>query len=308
MERKQKKRTGVRADRLISERFPTLTSRQGEEAFESGLILDSAGKRVKKGDRFDPEETLDSGLLSEHLLKLKAGNAELKIEVVANNPDWLAIDKPPGIPSHPLSLFDHETVTHWAFHHYPKVREAFSETQPTITPHRLDTATSGLLIVTLTKEAYEIWRARFKQHECTKVYLAWCWGKHPQEKFVIENFLAHDPKDFRRMVVAGEGIKFRPPTIAAKSEVELVKVLSDNGPSLYRVTCNTGVTHQVRVQLAAAGLPLVGDELYDEKFANRSKRAPFHQLRAVELSWGKQDSQRITVSSSSFAESPSFTT
>ena len=103
------------------------------------------------------------------------------------------------------------------------------------------------------------------------------------------------------MVVAGPGVKFRPPTIPAKSEVELLRKIPD-GPSLYRITCNTGVTHQVRVHLASVGLPLVGDELYDDSFSRRPGKPPFHQLRAIGLTWGKEDADRIVVPSSAFAE------
>jgi 23S rRNA-/tRNA-specific pseudouridylate synthase len=62
------------------------------------------------------------------------------VPVVLDASEFLIIDKPAGMPGHPISVHDFNTVTHWAFSHFPELRTEFNEeTQPTLVPHRLDT-------------------------------------------------------------------------------------------------------------------------------------------------------------------------
>ena len=69
-----------------------------------------------------------------------------------------------------------------ALHRYPEIRTWVTECQPTITPHRLDTGTSGALLVARTGSGYERWRSHFSRGEVQKRYLAWCWGSPPRPR------------------------------------------------------------------------------------------------------------------------------
>jgi hypothetical protein len=62
----------------------------------------------------------------------------------------VVVSKAAGIASVPLNLSDDRTVTAWARYHYPEANSVFSEPQPELAPHRLDTYTAGLLIVFLS--------------------------------------------------------------------------------------------------------------------------------------------------------------
>ncbi len=263
----------LRVDKAVKEAFPGLTNRQIDEAISQGLVTDNLGKRVAKGEK---SKDLNFEKLLGHLNQIQTGNPQLKISILEEHKDWLAIDKPAGIPGHPISLFDFNTVTHWMFAHYPEVKANFSEYQPILTPHRLDTDTSGILIVAKTKESYELWRSHFSQKKMTKKYLAWCWGVPSDSEWECDFRMEHDPKDERKMRV-GDGAQSLP----AQSQIKVL--LQKEDKFLCEVTCETGVTHQVRVHLSNQGYPLVGDKLYDSQWDSRQKNLPFHQLRAVEL-------------------------
>ncbi len=288
-----------RADRWLRERFPSLTRRHAEEALEAGLARHFTGKKAHKGDKV---EGLDDRDLADHLGRLRSGTPGLDVKIVKDAGSWVAVDKPPGLNSHPLSLFDERTLTHWAFSKWQDLKVEFPGIQPTVVPHRLDRDTSGLQIVALTAESYGFWRARFQSHIVTKRYLAWVWGEPKADAWVAKWAVAHDPKDDRRMVVVGSHVRHRPPVLEAHTQFRVVK---RNGPAaLLEAFCRTGVTHQVRVHAAESGHPLIGDKLYDASFEARPVKTPGHWLRAMSLEWGTRADDRLEVSVGPFEAGP----
>jgi len=271
-----------RLDKWLKRRFSGLSERHVEESLAAGLVHARPGaKRLRKGLRAWVEAEIEVAPLQAHLARLRQGNPDMIVPVVGEGDGFVVVHKPPGMPSHPISLMDFGTITHWAFHQYPESRAEFTSMQPTMAPHRLDTGTEGLLVVALRLAAYEEWRRRFHGKEVTKRYLAWCWGAPGKDRFDVAVPLAHDPADRRKMVAAGvDG------ALPAESSVTVERRLAD--AFLAGVTCRTGVTHQVRVHLATAGHPLVGDELYDARWGERRVRPPYHWLLASSLAWGPE--------------------
>ena len=167
LDRKQKKRTGERADKIVQRAFPGLTGSQVDEALEAGWIRLTSGESLQKGTRLDSPQ-LDFSLLRARLELLRLGNSSLELPVLAENPDFWVVDKPAGLAGHPLRLAENETVTHWALARDPGLVKEFPAIQPTLTPHRLDTGTSGLLLVARTRESYQTWRYRFEARAVLK--------------------------------------------------------------------------------------------------------------------------------------------
>jgi len=286
MERKSKsssRAAALRADKWLGGQYPNLNGRHIEEAFREGLVLSSTGAKVKKGDRIGPEG-LDCLALEKHLKTLREGNPKLVVRILAENESWLAVDKPPGMPSHPISLFDRDTVTHWALAKYPSIGREFPQVQPTISPHRLDTDTSGILIVAKTKLAYDDWRRGFESKLIEKSYLAWCWGDPEKDVYATELPIAHAPGKQSKMVVVEGTRRVSPPVMPASTTMDVIS-RRKNGVFLAKIHCKTGVTHQVRVHLAFLGFPLVGDKKYDPLWEKRSIQESRHWLRASELKY-----------------------
>lgn len=279
----------VRADKWLRERFPGLSGPQVEEALAAGWVLGLQRRRVRKGDRVD---SLEVEALEKHLVGLRKGPIDWDVPVVHQGSDWVIVDKPAGLDGHPLKLSDRRTLTHWAFAKWPKTREEFPGVQPTLVPHRLDRGTSGLQIVALTARAYGEWRARFQGHRIGKSYLAWVWGSPTWDTLRATWPLAHHPSNRGRMVWVGSGVRHRPPVLEAETRLRVVDRKGDR--ALLEAFCRSGVTHQVRAHAAAAGLPLLGDALYDEEFGIRPEVGEWPCLRAVRLegpdgSWDAPD-------------------
>lgn len=288
-----------RADRWLRERFPSLTRRHAEEALEAGLARHFTGRKAHKGDKV---ESLDAMDLADHLARLRSGTPGLEVPIVGEGAGWVAVDKPPGLNGHPLSLFDDKTLTHWAFARWADLRVEFPGIQPTLVPHRLDRETSGLQIVALTAQAYSLWRARFHSGKVTKRYLAWVWGSPKAETWVAKWSVAHDPSDDRRMVVVGSNVRHRPPVLEAHTEFRVVS--RGKELALLEATCRTGVTHQVRIHASESGYPLVGDSLYDGESEKRSISSPGHWLRAIAMEWGPGEKDRLELPAGVFQNGP----
>lgn len=278
----------IRVSKWLQERYPELSQRQREEAIDAGLVCLEGSSRLKKGDKIGASDSLNCEKLNSFLLELAKGREIEGVKIVFEEKGFLVVDKPSGVATHPISLFDKETLTQWARYHYPDVIREFPEPQATLTPHRLDTGTSGLVIVATQREQFSLWRERFKSKKLIKTYLAWCWGTPQSPDYRCDYSIAHAVGDSRKMVALKGAVKSKPPVLEAESQVKVVARYPDKRIFLAEIECSTGVTHQVRVHMAALGFPLVGDELYDPDFDKRAIRRKFHALRAVSLQWNEE--------------------
>jgi len=275
----------MRADKLLKEIFPELSNRLIEEAFKKGWVT-FQGRKCKKGDFLSEKKDLEFGKVRTQIDLIRAGNSSLSVDIVFENPDFWVVDKPAGIPGHTLSFDDQQTLTQWALAQETLKKDDFLQFPPEVSPHRLDTGTSGLLIVCKNQASFKEWRDRFQEKKVTKGYLAWCFGEVKESELEIETEVAHAKSDPSKIVVVGDSRDYRPPILLAKSRIKLIKTAQE-GLSLWDIRCETGVTHQVRVQMASLGLPLVGDRQYDPYFEKRGIQPAWHLLRAYSLESGE---------------------
>mgnify|MGYP001583300109 CR=1 FL=1 len=272
----------MRADHWLREHYPALNRRHIDEALARKLVRPAGGGSLVKGAEISAGLPPDCALLDLHLELLGKGNSALRIPVLLESMEIVVVDKPAGIPSHPISLFDTNTVTSWAIATYPEILTWAGVCQPTVTPHRLDTDTSGILLVARTGEAYTMWRRRFSEKKVEKRYLAWCWGRGPSAARMIDVAIAHDRRDRRKMLaVDGQNVAHAGSKFSAATGVRTIHQLRDR--CLCELTMHTGVTHQIRVHMALLGNPLVGDRLYDPDCNDRAEQFPHTLLRCIAL-------------------------
>jgi len=130
--------------------------------------------------------------------------------------------------------------------------------------HRLDVGTSGVVLLARDADAHRELARAFGRRAVAKVYLALVWGHPAPPSGSLELPLGPDRRDRRRMRVDSEG----------RAAVTAYRVLA-RAPhvALVRLEPRTGRTHQLRVHLAHAGHPVVGDDLYGGP-RHRGVRAP----------------------------------
>jgi 23S rRNA pseudouridine1911/1915/1917 synthase len=202
----------------------------------------------------------------------------------------LAIDKPPGVPVHPTARFHKNTVI--------KMLQAERPGSYLSLAHRIDRDTSGVLLVARSAEADRRIKGVFMgRDDIDKSYLAIVWGAPPTDTFRVDLPLELDPTSRTkiRMRVAAPGTGLHAGTRFVVLER---RRRGSTDYALVRCDLETGRQHQIRVHLAAIGLPIVGDKLYafDEGYFTRDidgeatdeDRArleiPRHALHATHLS------------------------
>lgn len=145
--------------------------------------------------------------------------------------------------------------------------------------HRLDRETSGLLVLAKTEEAKNWLQENWERME--KRYLAVVEGTLPAASGTLKGHI--DETQPHRVYATDRS------TATTREAITHYKVLGTAfGRSLVEVTLDTGRRHQIRVQLAAAGCPIVGDEKYGAK-TNPAKRLALH---AVSLKLLHPDDER----------------
>ena len=175
------------------------------------------------------------------------------LEIVYEDP-WLSvINKPAGMLSVP-GKEDAVSV-------YSLVREQYPEADGPLTVHRLDMATSGLVLIAKTKRVHQNLQAQFKNRLVRKRYVALLEGIVPKDKGTVDLPLCLNPLDRPRQMVHTEHGK---PAITDYQVLERL----DGKRTRIAFYPHTGRTHQLRIHAAhPLGLhcPIIGDELYGEK-------------------------------------------
>jgi 23S rRNA pseudouridine1911/1915/1917 synthase len=270
----------IRLDAFVRRCLPHLSRREVENAIRAGLF--SVGQKViKKGDCISGGDELVFQGPEIWLAANPRPDPGLAVEIVHEDESILIVNKPAGMPTHGFSARDGATLANFLLARLPQLASiGKSRWEPGLV-HRLDRETSGLLVIAKTQPAFENLRSQFRRRRIKKIYWALVWGIAPAEG-MIDLQLSHDPRDKRRM---------RPLTLLPRAKQRSWKAVTcyrrigqSRGLSLLEIDMETGVTHQIRVHLAAIGHPIVGDALYgDDKAEDFGLRRHFLHARSLTL-------------------------
>ena len=268
------KEGGVRLDAAILNAFPSTTRAFVKEAICSGDILIGAGassppqKKAQKGLKLRGGERIVVRKLLEAADNLVEPEPA-PLACIFEDDAILAFDKPAGMPVQPLSCRETGTLMNAVVAQYPECRPLGDSPLMAGALHRIDADTSGLVLVARTAESFANLRAQFAAQTVRKTYLALVEGAVAVGG-TLETDLVHDPTlPFCRMIDANHNRLTRSqvsrlrPLHAITQFKPIAHTLAENEErTLLEVTIFTGVTHQIRAQLALAGLHIVNDRLY----------------------------------------------
>jgi len=233
-----------------------------------GVVTQSGKSRLREG------QTVVVDLDKIPVDEPPAGDPSVKLEVLYDDEDIIVINKSAGLVVHPASSHGTGTVVNGILALYPEVQSVGQPARPGIV-HRLDSGTTGLMVVARSQRAYDSLVAALSDHEVGREYLALAWGHFDSPTAVVDAALGRHPKDPMKMTVVHSG-KW------ARTHLEVVDTFNVPADlSLVQCTLETGRTHQIRVHLASVGHAVVGDSLYGG--ARSAMKAPRPMLHAARL-------------------------
>ena len=195
----------------------------------------------------------------------------MKIKILYEDKDIVAIDKPSGISVHSDGRSKGKTIADWMVKNYPKSKKVgesiFFEGKEIKRPgivHRLDKDTSGILLLAKNAEAHQYLKDQFMNRTIKKTYLAIVSGNVKNDHGIINNSIGRSPSDFRRRL-SGRGA--RGELREAITEYKVLKRFEapDHKFTYLEIKPKTGRTHQIRVHMKYLNHPVVCDSLYDPK-------------------------------------------
>jgi 23S rRNA pseudouridine1911/1915/1917 synthase len=253
-----------RVDRWLAAAMADLSRSRIKGLIEAGHVTRD-GATVR-----DPAEPVRPG--ARYALTLPApapaepAAQRMDLTILHEDAHLIVLDKPAGLVVHPApGNLDGTLVNALLAHAEGDLPVIGGTVRPGIV-HRLDKDTSGVMVVAKTDRAHQALSAAFAARDLERAYLALAWGVPGDAAFRIEAPIGRHPVDRKRMAVVPRG---RP----AATNIRLLRA-HGTAVSLLECRLETGRTHQIRVHLAHAGHPIVGDPLYCRRLPAAARTLP----------------------------------
>lgn len=194
----------------------------------------------------------------------------IPLDIVYEDEDLLVVDKPAGLVVHPAAGNPRGTLVNALLHHCGDRLSGIGGIRRPGIVHRLDKDTSGLMVVAKTDLAHAGLTAQFQDRSLSRTYRAVLLGLPGTTSGIVDAPIGRAATDRKRMAVTASG----------KPAVTRWRLLKGFGLHACLVECRleTGRTHQIRVHMAHAGHPVLGDPVYA---AGRPGRAALARLRTL---------------------------
>ena len=259
---------GTRIDKLLAIRFPDHSRTYFQHLIDTGCVLIN-GDLVKK--RVCPEEGDEIEICFQALPSPSIQAENIPLKILYEDEHILAINKPPGMVTHPAPGHWSGTFVNALLFHCEKLAPSEDPLRPGIV-HRLDKDTSGLLLAAKTLLAHQKLIEDFSSRKIEKTYLAVCVGR--PSNGIINAPIGRHPTQRKEMAVLSDG----------REAVSVIQTLAFNDKfSLVLIRPKTGRTHQIRVHLRHVGCPILGDPIYGSEKANQALKPERLLLHAYRL-------------------------
>ena len=252
--------SGQRLDQYLAAQISEVSRARLQQLIEKGEVLVN-GTAAKASLRLKGDEQITiTG--PPQAPPLRAIAEEIPLDIVYEDDDLAVVNKPAGMMVHAGAgatddARNRGTLVNALLHHFKALSGLGGELRPGIV-HRLDRATSGLMVVAKNDAAHRQLAKQFSGREVHKTYIALVHGWPKRERGTIQSAISRHTQKRTRMTTRGFGGRD-----AVTHYVVTRKIDSPYGKfALLEVKIETGRTHQIRVHVSSLGHPVVGDSLY----------------------------------------------
>src|ERR1700733_565312 len=252
--------SGQRLDQYLAAQISEVSRARLQQLIEKGEVLVN-GTAAKASLRLKGDEQITiTG--PPQAPPLRAIAEEIPLDIVYEDDDLAVVNKPAGMMVHAGAGATEDarncgTLVNALLHYFKALSGVGGELRPGIV-HRLDRATSGLMVVAKNDAAHRQLAKQFSGREVHKTYIALVHGWPKRERGTIQSAISRHMQKRTRMTTRGFGGRD-----AVTHYVVTRKIDSPYGKfALLEVKIETGRTHQIRVHMSSLGHPVVGDSLY----------------------------------------------
>ena len=276
---------GLRLDVYLAELDdPPISRAQVKRRIDAGEVLVN-GKPVKAGYALREGDEIDWQF--EPVEPLRAKPQEIPLDILFEDEHLAIVNKPAGMVVHPAPGNPDQTLVNAILFHFESLAPTGDEIRPGIV-HRIDKDTSGALVVTKTAAAHRHLAELFAKHDIERTYHALAFGPGLADSGTFDTLHGRDPN---------ARLKFTSRVASGKRAVTHYRLIErfDHGACLVECTLETGRTHQIRMHLAEAGAPILGDSLYGGRKTSASRLIGRQALHARTLGFVHLDGSEVFV-------------
>lgn len=263
----------MRLDKFLMQEFPSATLSEIYKWIRTGKIKVNK-KKQKPSYRLNPKETVNLFLTKNQIEGYQTRGVVHKVsfKVLFEDEDILILDKPPFLASQGgIGVNENNLVNQVIYYLKKDVKISLG--------NRLDKDTSGIVILGKNPKAnaliYEITKGR----QIEKKYYALTVGRIRKKTGTFKDYLAKGTKNFQPIM----RVSNKDDSHAKYCETTYKVVKHIKNHSLLELTLKTGRMHQIRVQLASRGFPVLGDKLYGNENENKKTKLKRQFLHASQV-------------------------
>ena len=253
---------GQRLDQYLAAKLPEVSRARVQQLIAKGeVLLNGATAKASLRLKGNGEEQITI-IAPPHARPLRAMAEEIALDIVYEDDDLAIVNKPAGMMVHAGAgatddARNRGTLVNALLHHFGTLSAVGGELRPGIV-HRLDRATSGLMVVAKNDEAHRRLAKQFSTREVHKTYIALVHGWPEKDRGTIQSAISRHSQRRTRMTTRGFGGRAAVTHYAVQRKID-----SPYGKfALVELKIETGRTHQIRVHMSSLGHPVVGDALY----------------------------------------------